>query len=171
MRYIIESNGFCLPQIELFRIVTGAVFFRIGNNEPMIKMSDEKAFSISRNREVDIRDSDELVRPVNGTTIHCCGNLETVDYFDFTLNTIVSYIFPTISNRVTFDNIDVGDIFISETHRFFQRTDEASDAIYVKINDTDVFMYSSNMRGIVPIQSLKFPNFRILMDARLKIIK
>ena len=44
-------------------------------------------------------------------------------------------------------------------------------AIYIKINDTDAFMYSSNMRGIVPIQSLKFPNFRVLIDACLKITK
>ena len=173
MRHTIESYGygFRLPQIELFRIATGGVFFSIGDNEPMIKMSDEKAFSISRNREVNIRDSDKTVQPIVGSTILCNGNLETIDQFDDALTISASYLLPTISNRVTFDNIDVGDIFISALPRIFHRPDDASDAIYIKINDTDVFVYSSNMCGIVPIQSLKFPNFRVLMDACLKIIK
>ena len=170
MRYVIDSHGFYLPQKELFRITKGSVFFRIGNDEPMIKMSDEKAFSISRNREVNIRESDKIVQPIVGLTILCNGTW-SVDQFVDTLNVSASYLLPTISNHVTFDNISVGDIFITELHRIFQRNDDASDAIYIKINDTDAFMYSSNMRGIVPIQSLKLPNFRVLIDACLKITK
>lgn len=111
------------------------------------------------------------MEPVQYTLIFCNGNLERVDRFDDTLNVSASYLLPTISNHVTFDNISVGDIFITELHRIFQRNDDASDEIYIKINDTDAFMYSSNMRGIVPIQSLKFPNFRVLIDAGLKITK
>ena len=170
MRYVIDSHGFYLPQKELFRITKGSVFFRIGNDEPMIKMSDEKAFIISRNCEVNIREFDKIVQPIIGLTILFNGTW-SVDQFNDALSVSASYRLPTISNRVTFDNIYVGDIFISELHRIFQRNDDASDAIYIKINDTDAFMYSSNMCGIVPIQSLKFPNFRVLIDACLKITK